>query len=92
MSSAPCPDCFMGSEHLGTPTGSTAVIHGLPTYVAEPENGATPKGIIIFITDAFGWDFVNCRLLCDKYAKKGGFLVYCPDFMLGTFPYAMQIS
>lgn len=34
------------------------------------------------IPDAFGWDFVNNRLLCDQYAEKG-FLVYLPDFMGG---------
>lgn len=56
-------------------------MHGLPTYVAMPEG--TPKGVVVFITDAFGWDFVNSRVLCDIYAKKGGFIVYCPDIMMG---------
>jgi hypothetical protein len=40
----------------------------------------------VIITDAYGWDFVNNRILSDHYAKKGGFLVYCPDFMDGSFP------
>lgn len=35
------------------------------------------------IPDAFGWDFVNNRILCDHYAKRGGFLVYLPEFMNG---------
>jgi hypothetical protein len=65
------------------PTGKEATVHGLATYVAEPEENTTPKGIIVFITDAFGWDFMNNRVLCDHYAK-GGFLVYCPDFMNGN--------
>jgi len=67
-------------------TGEETIIHGLQTYVAHPDDDAPPRGIIIFITDAFGWDFVNNRVLCDQYAKKGGFLVYCPDFMAGEFP------
>ncbi|PVH89226.1 alpha/beta-hydrolase [Cadophora sp. DSE1049] len=79
----PCADCFKGSIHTGTPTGTVAEIHGLQTYVAYPEAGVTPKGIVVMITDAFGYDFVNNRMLCDVYAKKGGFLVYCPDFMNG---------
>lgn len=37
------------------------------------------------ITDAFGWDFVNNRVLCDNYAQRG-FLVYCPEFMNGAAP------
>ncbi|KAF4628251.1 hypothetical protein G7Y89_g9897 [Cudoniella acicularis] len=78
-----CPDCFRGGITTSHPTGTETTIHGLPTYVASPDEGVTPKGIIVFITDAFGWKFVNNRVLSDHYAKKGGFLVYCPDFMDG---------
>lgn len=78
-----CPDCFTGTIHLGTPTGTTTTLHGLPVYVAKPPEGVTPKGIVTMIPDAFGWEFVNNRLLCDNYAQKGGFLVYLPDFMAG---------
>jgi len=81
-----CPDCFTGHTHPQNTTGTIATIHGLPTYVAMPEEGVTPKGIVVMITDAFGWDFVNNRVLCDIYAKKGGFIVYCPDFMMGMLP------
>lgn len=78
-----CPDCFTGHNHAETPTGTTKTIHGLPTYVASPPDGITPKGVVVMITDAFGWDFENNRILCDKYAQRGGYLVYCPDFMGG---------
>jgi dienelactone hydrolase len=77
-----CPDCFSGTVHLGTPTGTITKIHDLPVYVAKPRDGSIPKGLIVMIPDAFGWDFVNNRLLCDKYAERG-FLVYLPDFMNG---------
>lgn len=80
-----CPDCFRGGLTTTTATGKETMIHGLPTYVAEPENGDVPKGIVVIITDAFGWDFVNNRVMADRYAKIGGFLVYCPDFMDGSF-------
>jgi dienelactone hydrolase len=69
----------VSKEH---PKGKEVTIHGVRTYVAEPEAGLTPMGIIVVITDAFGWDFVNNRVLSDHYAKRG-FLVYCPDFMKG---------
>ncbi|PVI00972.1 alpha/beta-hydrolase [Periconia macrospinosa] len=77
-----CPDCFRGGISKNHPTGKEVIVNGYPTYVAEPEAGISPKGIIVFITDAFGWDFVNNRVLCDHYAKEG-FLVYCPDLMNG---------
>jgi len=80
-----CPDCFRGGVSTNHPTGAETIIHGLPTYVAQPEDGVAPKGIIVIITDAFGWEFVNNRVLADHYAKRGGFLVYCPDFMNGSF-------
>lgn len=77
------PGCFRGPVSNTQTKGIETTIRGVPTYVAEPENGAIPKGIIVVITDAFGWKFVNNRVLCDRYAKRGGFLVYCPDFMNG---------
>ncbi|CZR54685.1 related to dienelactone hydrolase family protein [Phialocephala subalpina] len=79
-----CPDCFRGGVTTSHPAGTTTTIHGLPTYVAQPPAGVTPKGLIVIITDAFGWEFPNNRVLSDHYAQRGGFLVYCPDFMNGN--------
>ncbi|KAG9231553.1 Alpha/Beta hydrolase protein [Amylocarpus encephaloides] len=78
-----CPDCLRGGVSTSHPTGEEATVHGLQTYIARPDNGLAPKGVVVFITDAFGWKFVNNRVLSDHYAKKGGFLVYLPDFMDG---------
>jgi dienelactone hydrolase len=83
MSNGPCADCFSGSVHEGTPTGNIVTIHGLRVYVAEPDVDIKPKGLIVMIHDAFGMDFVNNKILADRYAKRGGFLVYLPDFMDG---------
>ncbi|RDW81333.1 dienelactone hydrolase family protein [Aspergillus mulundensis] len=81
-----CPDCVRGHVHPGTPKGRIETVHGLQTYVSEPED--TPeseiKGIVVFIPDAFGWEFVNNRLLADRYAETGKFRVYLPEFMNGT--------
>ncbi|KAF7950570.1 uncharacterized protein EAE97_002122 [Botrytis byssoidea] len=65
-----CPDCFRGGLTTTTATGKETMIHGLPTYVAEPENGNVPKGIVVIITDAFGWDFVNNSVLADRNAMN----------------------
>jgi dienelactone hydrolase len=78
-----CPACFSGHVHKGIPGGKIQTIHGLPTYVATPPEGVTPKGMIVLISDAFGWEFINNRILSDNYAEKGGFIVYLPDFMNG---------
>lgn len=80
-----CPDCFSGDVTKKTPTGVETTIDGRPVYVASPAEGITPKAVIVFITDAFGWKFVNNRVLADRYAKEGQFLVYVPDFMNGAY-------
>jgi dienelactone hydrolase len=81
MATPTCPDCLTGSVKSGTPTGTVTTLHGLNTYIARPEG--SPKGVVVIIPDIFGWEISNARLLADSYAKKGGFLVYLPDFMAG---------
>ncbi|CAG7917643.1 unnamed protein product [Penicillium olsonii] len=81
-----CPDCFSGHVHQGTPRGEVSTLYGLETYISQPTD--TPhRGIIIIIPDAFGWEFVNNRILADDYAEKGRYLVYLPDFMKGITRY-----
>ncbi|KAL4950433.1 hypothetical protein BDW69DRAFT_187370 [Aspergillus filifer] len=80
-----CPDCFAGHIHSGTPKGHVTTLHGLETYVSDPDIPKDEvKGIVVIIPDAFGWEFVNNRLLADHYADMGKFRVYLPDFMYGT--------
>ncbi|KAF1814275.1 dienelactone hydrolase family protein [Eremomyces bilateralis CBS 781.70] len=78
-----CPACFSGHVHEGQPKGRVETIHGRPTYIAEPEEGKQPKGIIIIVPDVFGWEFVNTRILADHYSAGGDYLVYLIDFMDG---------
>lgn len=84
-----CPDCFTGTLHEGTPVGRVEVIHGLPTYTADPPSRMEPAGIIVIISDAFGWDLPNSRVLADAYAKFG-YIVHLPDFLGGhCLPHAL---
>lgn len=85
-----CPDCFRGGVSDQKPTGVEETIHGLPTYVARPDG--QPKGIIVYLPDAFGWKFVNNRVLADRYAKQGGYLVYLPECMNGKQPSNVVLS
>lgn len=78
-----CKDCVSGALHSGTPVGSTETLHGLRTYITRPPASVEPKGVIVIIPDAFGWELVNSRILADNYAQKGQFIVYLPDFMDG---------
>jgi len=87
-----CPDCYSGSIHSGTPKGRVERIHGRPTYIAEPAVGKPVKGIIVIAPDAFGWEFLNNRILADHYAAKGSYLVYLPDFMDGRYFNTIQVA
>ncbi|KAI9819707.1 MAG: hypothetical protein M1832_003941 [Thelocarpon impressellum] len=81
MSGAPCKDCVSGHVNPGTPAGAVSKLYGVDTYISAPPPGNPAKGLIVIVPDAFGWDFVNSRVLADAFAKQGDFLVYLPDFM-----------
>lgn len=81
-----CANCFRGTVHEGQPRGRTVKLHGLDAYASEPADGRAACGIVVIIPDAFGWEFVNNRILADHYADKGGYRVYLPDFMNGEPP------
>ncbi|EHK20865.1 uncharacterized protein TRIVIDRAFT_50504 [Trichoderma virens Gv29-8] len=78
-----CPDCFKGTIHEGTPKGKEETIHHVLTYVATPEKGIASSSKIIFITDVFGFNLVNNKLLADKYAADTGCLVLMPSVIPG---------
>lgn len=92
MAAIPCRDCVTGTVHDGTPTGTETTIHGIRTYVTRPDEGQPEKGLIVFITDIFGWKMPNNRLLADRYAKKGGYVVYIPDFLRGPYTPFLSLS
>lgn len=73
--------CLSGVIQSGRPSGSVETIGGLQTYVAEPESHSKAKSIV-FLTDLFGWELPNVRLLADEYARAG-FYAYIPDILFG---------
>jgi hypothetical protein len=88
-----CPDCLSGHKHDGEPLGieSKENVHGRQCYISKPPEGTKAEGLIVFIPDAFGWKFVNNRILADHYAARG-FRVYLPDFMDGELKYFFLFS
>ena len=75
--------CCKGQVHEGQTKGRIETLHTHPTNIAEPPNGE-PKGIITIITDGFGWDLINSRMLADVYAERIGARVLLPDVMDGV--------
>jgi dienelactone hydrolase len=81
-----CVGCVTGALHEGIPKGTVSTIAKLPTYIANPVTTPHKSGVIVIIPDAFGWEFINIRLLADEYAERSGRTIYVPDFMSGTAP------
>ncbi|KAH8652030.1 hypothetical protein BX600DRAFT_483309 [Xylariales sp. PMI_506] len=81
-----CPECFSGSVWASEPVGIEMDLCGVNTYVAG--NPSQPPlhqstSTIIFITDAFGFNLVNSKLVADTYAQSTGFRVLVPDIIPG---------
>ncbi|PTB76956.1 hypothetical protein M440DRAFT_1355250 [Trichoderma longibrachiatum ATCC 18648] len=78
-----CTDCFHGTIHEGNPKGKEETLHNVLTYIAAPETGPTSSSQIIFITDVFGFNLVNNKLLADKDAAETRCLVLMPNVIPG---------
>lgn len=70
--------CTSGTLHEGTAAGSVQNIYGLSTYVT----GEKSDKVIFMLSDVFGYELINTRLLADDYAKAG-FYVLLPDLFSG---------
>ena len=73
--------CISGHLHEGTPEGSITKIAGLDAYEVWPASRSKAK-TILYLSDIFGWELNNARLLADEFAKAG-FYVIVPDFFKG---------
>ncbi|EAL17969.1 hypothetical protein CNBK3200 [Cryptococcus deneoformans B-3501A] len=85
------PCCITGHIHSGNPLGSISIQHGLRTYVSLPSSAEKGKAegqvgqkqdTIILISDIFGIDLVNSKLVADEWAGQG-YKVLLPDFFEG---------
>ncbi|KZV89806.1 dienelactone hydrolase endo-1,3,1,4-beta-D-glucanase [Exidia glandulosa HHB12029] len=77
--------CFEAVIHEGNPTGTVELINGVDVYIALPEGEYPKDKAVLFLTDVFGMQLVNNKLLADAFAKNG-FQVYLPDYLNGD-PY-----
>ncbi|KZW01097.1 alpha/beta-hydrolase [Exidia glandulosa HHB12029] len=75
-------ECFEAVIHEGEPAGKIEQINGVETYVALPSVDYPKDKAILFLTDVFGMQLVNNKLLADAFAKNG-FQTYIPDYLHG---------
>ncbi|KAF5023723.1 hypothetical protein F66182_4227 [Fusarium sp. NRRL 66182] len=79
-----CPDCYKGFIHdFAHPVGREEVLYGIRTYVAGTVDQQASTSTIIVITDVFGLNIVNNKLLADFLATETGCRVLVPDVIPG---------
>lgn len=74
-----CSDFFSGSVHAAQPLGHFETLFDVETYVTR--GTATSNSTIVFLTDDFGLNLVNNKLLADQYAAKTGLRVLVPNLL-----------
>lgn len=74
-----CADFFTGSVRAAQPAGHLEILFDVQTYVTR--GTATSNSTIIFLTDDFGLNLVNNKLLADQYASKTGLRVLVPNLL-----------
>ncbi|KAJ7644112.1 Alpha/Beta hydrolase protein [Roridomyces roridus] len=75
-----CPDCFRGNVIEGEPTG--VMREDLGAYLAAGPPGNTKRAIIL-LTDLFGLQLKNSKILADNFSAQLQCDVWVPDFFKG---------
>jgi dienelactone hydrolase len=66
-----CKACISGVTHEGTPLGQESEIAGVRVYIGTPTVDYPKDKVLLFLTDVFGIELNNNKLLVDDYAKNG---------------------
>ncbi|SCU77444.1 LANO_0A00386g1_1 [Lachancea nothofagi CBS 11611] len=77
--------CFSGALHEGESIGEIQELFGLRTYVT---GSSSNENIIVILSDIFGINLVNNRLIADQFGKAG-YRVFIPDIL---FDDAVEIN
>jgi carboxymethylenebutenolidase len=81
-----CPRCTEGVPLSGEPTGSISAEFQGAYFAPAPElKGEPSKFTVLLLTDAFGMDVKNCKLMADGLASKLGCDVWIPDYFNGEW-------
>jgi len=70
-------------KHTGTSQGVEEKVNGVRLYIAKPDKASlrakeNPTAAVLYLTDVFGIELVENRLLADSFARAG-YLTIAPD-------------
>ncbi|KAH8897554.1 alpha/beta-hydrolase [Thozetella sp. PMI_491] len=72
--------------HEGTPVGKEEMHNGVNMYISQSNltlNGTRPKSAVLYLTDVFGIQLLENKLLADSFARAG-YLTIAPDLFNST--------
>ncbi|KAJ7342470.1 hypothetical protein DFH08DRAFT_782889 [Mycena albidolilacea] len=81
-----CPDCFKGSVLDREPTGVISEIDGAYFAPGPSDANSGSHRAIILLTDGFGLNLKNPKILADQFALHLACDVWVPDFFAGHPP------
>ncbi|KAN0087704.1 Dienelactone hydrolase [Tylopilus felleus] len=82
-----CPDCVRGSILDGTPSGTIKKVDNVDAYFVTGASEQQPKTFgVVILTDAFGLEMVNSKLIADRIANELACNVWVPDLFDGRQP------
>lgn len=76
-----CPNCAEGFVLPGEPTGSIQPEYQ-GAYHAQAPTGESKRAVLL-LTDGFGLDLKNCKILADRISSRLGCDVWAPDYFKG---------
>ncbi|KIM36570.1 hypothetical protein M413DRAFT_449107 [Hebeloma cylindrosporum] len=77
-----CPQCSQGSFLPGEPTGTFSDEFQGAYFAPGPGEGPS-KRAVLYLTDAFGLDLKNSKIMADEFAKRLECDVWIPDYFAG---------
>ncbi|KIY64972.1 dienelactone hydrolase endo-1,3,1,4-beta-D-glucanase [Cylindrobasidium torrendii FP15055 ss-10] len=84
-----CPDCFRGVAFDAQPQGILSDVDGAYFAPAKGDNSSTTR-VVILLTDIFGLNVSNPKVLADLYAEQLECDVWVPDLFRGKAPVAPE--
>lgn len=79
-----CPDCFRGVAFDTEPQGVLSDIEGAYLATAKGDTPSATRAVIV-LTDIFGLQLPNAKVLADLYAEQLGCDVWVPDLFGGEW-------
>jgi hypothetical protein len=76
-----CPNCAEGFVLPGDPTGSIQPEYDGAYHAVAPMGES--KQAVVLLTDGFGLELKNCKILADKLSRRLGCDVWVPDYFKG---------